>query len=217
MKILYFTQFYIPESIAPAFRATENSKIWYKMGHDVTVFTGYPNYPTGKIFPGYDPELLKEETIDGVRVLRSKLVAVPNTSMTNRLKNALSYFFYGWINIHFRKSIIGKNYDVVLGTSGVIFNALLAEIYAAIIHTPFVFEIRDITWLQMIATGKSVKNIGVRGMRSLELYLCKKAKKIVVVTNGYKKVLSENGIEKNKIEVITNGVDIPEEKKYVER
>ena len=49
MKILYFSQFYKPESIAPSFRATENSKIWAEMGNEVTVFTGYPNYPTGKI------------------------------------------------------------------------------------------------------------------------------------------------------------------------
>ena len=42
MKLLYFSQFYAPESIAPAFRAIDNSKFWTEMGHDVTVFTGYP-------------------------------------------------------------------------------------------------------------------------------------------------------------------------------
>ena len=43
MRILYFSQFYTPESIAPSFRAAENSKIWTNSGHEVTVFTGYPN------------------------------------------------------------------------------------------------------------------------------------------------------------------------------
>ena len=85
MKILYFSQFYTPESIAPSFRATENSKLWKKMGYDDTVFTGYPNYPTGKIFDGYTPKLLTEEYIDEVRVLRNKLVAKPNTNMIKRL------------------------------------------------------------------------------------------------------------------------------------
>ncbi len=174
----------------------------------MTVFTGYPNYPTGKIFDGYDPKMLSEEQIDGVRVLRSKLIAVPNTSILKRLKNALSYFFFGWINTHFQSGKIGKDYDVILGTSGIVFNALLARLYAARKHIPFVFEIRDITYKQLIATGKSESSLAVKGMKWLELRLCKKAAKVVVVTNGYKKILAEDGVPADKIEVITNGVDV---------
>ena len=207
MKILFFSQFYTPESIAPSFRATENSIIWKQMGHDVTVFTGYPNYPTGKIFDGYFPKMLSEEEIDGVRVLRSKLIAAPNTNMVKRLENALSYFFFGWINTHFNNSKIGKDYDVVLGTSGIIFNALLAQLYASRKHIPFVFEIRDITYVQMQATGKSPKSKSVKGMKWLELRLCKKASKVVVVTNGFKKTLVADGVPEEKIEVITNVPD----------
>lgn len=208
MKILYFSQFYKPESIAPAFRAAENSKLWMDMGHEVTVFTGYPNYPAGKIFEGYKPVLLSEENISGVKVLRSKLVAKPNTSTIKRLENALSYFFYGMINIFFNGNRIGKNYDVVLGTSGVVFNAWLAWIYASIHKKPFVFEIRDITYIQMQATGKSSNDLTVKGMRWLELYLCKKAKTIVAVTKGFKKTLVDEGIPAIKIKVVTNGVDV---------
>lgn len=208
MRILFFSQFYTPESIAPSFRATENSQLWTKLGNDVTVFTGYPNYPTGRIFDGYDPKMLSEEQINGVRVLRSKLVAVPNTSMLKRLENALSYFFFGWINTHFKADRIGRDYDVVLGTSGIIFNALLAQLYAARRHIPFAFEIRDITYVQMQATGKRKNNVAVKGMKWLELRLCRKAAKVVVVTNGFKKILVEDGVPAEKIEVITNGVDV---------
>ncbi|HFD1768632.1 TPA: glycosyltransferase family 4 protein [Enterococcus faecium] len=208
MKILYFSQFYMPESIAPAFRATENSKIWEELGHDVTIFTGYPNYPTGKIFDGYHPKLLTKEKINGVNIFRSKLSAKPNTSIVRRLQNALSYFFFGMVNICFNQKRLEKDYDVVLGTSGIIFNALLACLYAQMHKKPFVFELRDITYMQMQATGKRYNSITVRGMKWLELYLCKKAKKVVVVTNGFKKTLVDQGIDKNKIKVITNGVDV---------
>lgn len=208
MKILYFSQFYTPESIAPSFRATENSKIWASMGHNVTVFTGYPNYPIGKIFDGYTPKLISEEKINDVNVIRSKLVAKPNTNMMRRLQNALSYFFFGLVNIIFNNRKIGKGYDVVLGTSGIIFNALLAQIYAKLHRLPFVLEIRDITYVQMQATGKSKNCFTVKAMKKLELYLCRKAQRIVVVTNGFKKTLVEDGIKAQKIEVITNGVDV---------
>ncbi len=208
MRILYFSQFYTPESIAPSFRAAENSKIWTNSGHEVTVFTGYPNYPTGKIFSGYTPKLISREKINGVNVVRSKLIAKPNTSTLRRLENGLSYFFFGMINILFNNSKIGKGYDVILGTSGVIFNALLAQIYAKLYKVPFVFEIRDITYIQMQATGKDEDDVAVKVMRKLELLLCRKAKRVVVVTNGFKKVLVEDGIDEEKVEVITNGVDV---------
>ena len=207
IKVMYFSQFYYPESIAPSFRATENSKIWHELGNDVTIFTGYPNYPKGKIFDGYTPKLLDEEKINGVRVLRSKLIAKPNTSIIRRLENALSYFAYGIINIIFNGKKIGKDYNVVLGTSGVIFNAMLAELFARKNKIPFVLELRDITYLQMQATGKSKNSFFVKGMKWLELHLCKKAQKVVVVTNGFKKILIDEGISESKIEVITNGVD----------
>lgn len=222
MRILYFSQFFTPESMAPSFRATENSRIWANSGHDVTVFTGYPNYSIGKIFDGYKPKLISKEVIDGVNVIRSKLVAKPNTTIVKRLENALSYFFFGLINIIFNNRKIGKDYDVVLGTSGIIFNALLAQIYSTLHRLPFVFEIRDITYVQMQAVGKLENSISVKAMKKLELFLCRKAKKVVVVTNGFKKILVDVGIEEKKIEVITNGVDVSvskgvydEKKKFV--
>ena len=208
MKILYFSQFYTPESIAAAFRATDNSKFWTESGNDVTVFTGYPNYPTGKIFDGYQSNLLTEENISGVRVLRSKLYAKPNVSFINRIENAMSFFLFGLINIIFNGKKIGNKYDIILGTSGVVFAALLAWIYAALHKTPFIFELRDITYQQLIAIGKPKGGFTVKTMKFLELFLCKRARRIVVVTNGFKKILVEDGIVPDKISVITNGVDI---------
>lgn len=208
MKLLYFSHFYLPEQIAGAFRAGDNARLWMQKGHDVTVFTGYPNYPVGKIFDGYEAKLLTEENYEGVRVLRSKIVAKPNTNMIRRIINALSFFIFGLVNILFNRKKVGKGYDVILGTSGPVFAALLGWIYAFTTGKPFVFEIRDITYRQMIATGKSEGSLSVKIMRFLELFLAKQAKAVVVVTNGFKDALVADGIRTEKIHVITNGVDV---------
>ncbi len=207
MKILYFSQFYKPEFIAASFRAEENARAWVKMGHEVTVFTGYPNYPKGEIFPGYDVKGISLEEIDGVKVVRSKISASPNRTMGGRLKSALTFFFWGLFNTMFRGKKIGKGYDVVLGTSGIIFTALLGWLYAFFRRIPFVFELRDISWLQLQVGGKSPKSLSVKVMRFLELFLCHRAKQVVVVTQGFRDVLTENGIPQEKIAVVTNGVD----------
>lgn len=208
MKIIYFSQFYPPESIAAAFRAAENSSEWVKAGHQVAVFTGYPNYPTGKVFDGYTVRLLEKNYDGDVYVFRSKLIAKDNHSFYKRLINAGSFFFFGLVNILFHRKRIGKNYDVVLGSSGTIFTALLAWLYAVLIHSPFVFEIRDITYRQMIATGKKNSSMSVKAMKWLEWFLCRRAKQVVVVTEGFRQMLTDEGIPRQKISVVTNGVDI---------
>ncbi len=208
VKILYFSQFYKPEYIAAAFRAEENARAWVKLGHEVTVFTGYPNYPKGEIFEGYAVKGISVEEMDGVKVVRSKISASPNRTMGGRLKSALTFFFWGLFNITFRGKKIGKGYDVVLGTSGIIFTALLGWLYAFFRRIPFVFELRDISWLQMQIAGKTEKSFSVRVMRFLEKFLCKRARQVVVVTEGFREVLAENGIPAEKIAVITNGVDV---------
>ena len=208
MEILFFSQFYKPEAIAASFRATDNAEYWVKAGNQVSVFTAYPNYPTGKVFYGYKVRLLSKQTLNGVKVFRSKLIIKANTNMLNRIENALSFFAYGLYNIFFNSKKIGKNYDVVLGTSGTIFAAMLGCTYAAVYSKPFIFEIRDLTYKQLIATGRSKNSILVKAMKAIELFLCKKAKKVVVVTNGFKNILVQDGITKEKIHVITNGVDV---------
>lgn len=211
MDILYFTHYYAPERIAPAFRAHDNAHLWSKAGHHVTIYTGYPNHPNGIIFDGYIPRLLSEENDEGVRVLRNKLIAKQPTSFVNRFENAISFFAYGLVNIIWNAKIIGRDYDIILGTSSVIFTALLGWLYAKKIKKNYVFELRDITYQQMIATGEKENAFSVQIMRALELFMCRHAKKVVVVTNGFKKILISEGIPETKIHVITNGVDISEQ------
>ena len=49
MNILYVSQYFPPEMGAPAARAVELSRHWARMGHEVTVLTGFPNHPTGVV------------------------------------------------------------------------------------------------------------------------------------------------------------------------
>jgi colanic acid biosynthesis glycosyl transferase WcaI len=50
VRILHLTQIYEPE---PAFKGLFFSKAMRDMGHEVEVLTGFPNYPAGKLYPGY--------------------------------------------------------------------------------------------------------------------------------------------------------------------
>ena len=208
MKILYFSSFYFPENIAGAFRATEHAKAWSEAGHDVTVFTGWPNYPTGRLFDGYEMTRLGEEIVGSVRVLRSASEILPNTSFYNRIKGGVSFVACGWRNCMPKRSAVGSDYDVVLATSGTVFAAWLGAQYARRKHIPLVMEFRDLTWRQMVATGGSERDPKIRAMRALELGMCTKAKRVVALTEGFRRELVSQGVPEEKLVVVPNGADL---------
>ena len=66
MKILVVSQNYYPEQ----FRITDICEELVKIGHDVTVLTGLPNYPQGKLYKGYENKQNRKEIKNGVKILR---------------------------------------------------------------------------------------------------------------------------------------------------
>ena len=65
-KILVVSQNYYPEQ----FRITDICEELVKRGHKVTVLTGLPNYPKGKLFDGYEKGQKRLEERNGVKIIR---------------------------------------------------------------------------------------------------------------------------------------------------
>ena len=61
MKILFITDNFYPETNAPAKRTLEHVKEWENQGHEITIITGNPNFPKGKLFPGYKNKIYTSE------------------------------------------------------------------------------------------------------------------------------------------------------------
>lgn len=66
MKILVICQYYYPEP----FRIHDICEELVKSGHEVTVITGLPNYPMGRIYDGYRHGKKRNEIVNGVNIHR---------------------------------------------------------------------------------------------------------------------------------------------------
>ena len=66
MNVLVLSQYFRPES----FRVNDLAAALVERGHRVTVLTGLPNYPGGRLFPGYSWRGPYRESFDGYRVRR---------------------------------------------------------------------------------------------------------------------------------------------------
>ena len=101
-----------------------------------------------------------------------------------------------------------RGVDVVVGTSPQFFTVCAAYVVSRLKRIPFVFELRDM-WPESIkAVGAMKESAAIRALERLELFLYRKAARIVSVTHSFKKALIGRGVAGNKIEVVTNGVDM---------
>ena len=93
MHILFLTDNFPPEGNAPATRTYEHSREWVKAGHRVTVITCAPNFPEGKVYPGYENKLFQMENMDGIEVRRVKTYITANEGFARRSLDYLSFIF----------------------------------------------------------------------------------------------------------------------------
>lgn len=203
MHILFLTDNFPPEVNAPASRTFEHCQEWIKAGHQVTVITGAPNFPQGKVYPGYRNRLRQCETIAGIRVIRVWTYVTANEGFAKRILDYLSFMMSAilaspWV----------RKPDLVIGTSPQFFTACAAYAVSRMKRVPFVFELRDI-WPESIkAVGAMGDSPLIRMFEKIEMFLYRKAARIVSVTESFKRTLVKRGIDAAKIEVVTNGVDI---------
>jgi len=104
MKILVVCQHYYPEQ----FRITDICESFVKMGHEVTVITGLPNYPMGKIFDGYRGGKRRDEIINGVKVHRCFTVG----RRSGAIWRMINYYSFALSSKRYAKRIKDE-YDVV--------------------------------------------------------------------------------------------------------
>ncbi|MGE4578794.1 MAG: glycosyltransferase family 4 protein [Desulfuromonadales bacterium] len=203
MHILFLTDNFPPEVNAPASRTFEHCREWVQAGHRVTVITGAPNFPKGKVYDGYRNKLWQGEMMDGIKVIRVWTYITANEGFVKRILDYLSFMVTAFL-----AALFVRRPDIVIGTSPQFFTACAAWATGKFKRVPFVFELRDL-WPESIkAVGAMQDSAAIRFFEKVEMFLYRQAARIVSVTESFKRILAGRGIDPAKIEVITNGVDI---------
>lgn len=109
LKILVVTQYFWPE----VFLINDLVRELDAQGHQVEVLTGKPNYPDGKVFPGYSAEGCTQESYAGnVVVHRVPLRPRGGGGAKNLVLNYLSFVTNGLR--HFPRAVAGRRFDAIL-------------------------------------------------------------------------------------------------------
>lgn len=200
MRILIVSQWFSPE---PVMKGITFARELCRLGHEVEVITGFPNYPGGKVYAGYRIRPFEVEIIEGIRVIRVAMYPSHDASVLKRLLTHGSFavsalLIGGWIA---RKPDVIYTYDTPL-TAGVI-SVFLGWFKRA----PMIFDLQDL-WPDTIGATSKLSNPRLLGfLQSVCHWVYARAKKVVVLSPGFAKTLEERGIPKDHIRVIFNWCD----------
>jgi glycosyltransferase involved in cell wall biosynthesis len=199
MRILILSHYYEPEPIP---KASELAQALARRGHSVSVITGFPNYPRGKLFPGFHLRLYQRETVSGVPVVRTFVYPYHGRSALGRLLNYGSFMISAvW------GSFLVPACDVIYVWHPPLTVGIAAWAIACLKKAPFVYDVQDI-WPESIVWAGMLKNrFLIWVLHRVEGFIYRHAKHLLVVSPGAKENLSCKGVPPEKISVASHWID----------
>jgi len=202
LQVTFITHYFPPE-IGPAqTRLQELAKRLIAAGKSVTVVTGFPNYPAGVIFDGYRGKRLMADSVDGIRVLRTWVFTSRSRGFLGRVLNYLSFPIFSLLAA--RK--LGPTH-VIYVQSPPLFTGLAGLWFSRLKHAPFIFNVSDIWPRSAVELGMLRNGLAIRLAEMLERHIYRRAARITVATPGILERLAARGVPREKLFLLTNGVD----------
>lgn len=197
VRILLMTQWFDPE---PTFKGLVFARELVKQGFEVEVVTGFPNYPGGKIYPGFKQRLIQRELIDGVNVTRVPLYPSHGQSGIGRVINYVSFaatsLFYGLF--------FAKRPDVIYAYHPPLTVGIAASFIRLFRRVPVVYDIQDMWPDTLKATGMFSNEKLLSIVSRVCDWVYRRVDRLVVLSPGFKAILIERGVPESKIEIIYN-------------
>lgn len=177
LKILVVCQYYHPEP----FRITDICESLSLRGHDVTVLTGLPNYPEGEILPEYRRGRRRDESLNGVRIVRCLEIG-RGTSRLRLFLNYLSFAASGTV----RTLSLPRDFDVVfVNQLSPVLMAIPGIAYKKQHHRKLLLYCLDLWPASLGAGGISVSSPLYRLLRAVSRVIYRSADSILVTSSMF--------------------------------
>jgi len=199
MRILIVSQYFWPEN----FRISDLALALKERGHDVTVLTGMPNYPDGKLYDGYSWWKKRRETMQGISLVRVPLFMRRESRSWQLVLNYFSFVFSAcllapWL---LRK----KSFDIVFTYEVSPVTVGIPAIFLSRLKSaPMLFWVQDLWPETLFATGaiKSPKILSAVGLMVKKIY--HGCDRILVQSKGFVEPAVAVGAERAKIKYFPN-------------
>jgi putative colanic acid biosynthesis glycosyltransferase WcaI len=173
-----------------------------RLGFDVRVLTGMPNYPKGEILPGYRGRIAMREVLEGIPIQRVWLYPASGRGALKRLANYISFTITASLAL-----IMAGRADLIFVEAQPIILAIPALLNKMLRRVPYVYNTPD---LQVEYAAED--RWGVRALvslaKTLERQLMKNALTATTVTHAFiVHFARERGLPIEHFTFLPNGAD----------
>ena len=200
MRILIVGQYFWPEN----FRINDLALGLKERGHEVTVFTGKPNFPKGIFFEGYSMFGQSKELWNGITVHRVPLISRGNGKGIRLVINYLSFAFFGSIKALFLDLkadiiLVYQQSPVILALPGVIFKKK--------IKAKLFLYVQDL-WPESVLATTNIRNKFVIGLLDrFTRWLYVKSDRILIQSLAFREFLLKRSVPSQKIVYLPNSAE----------
>ena len=191
MKILVFSQYFYPEN----FRINTLCRELAERGHAVTVVTGYPQYPIGRIYDGYGFDMPYEPEWNGVRICRVK-VHPRGKGLLGMLRNTVDYVVAAnkWVKACKEEFDAVYVFEVSPVTVG-----LPAVSYKKKFGVPMFFNLQDL-WPENVEEVLGIRFAPLTWLiNRIVDRIYSASNKILCTSNGFVENLRQRGVPEEKL------------------
>lgn len=201
MHILVITQYFWPEG----FRINDLVEGLIERGHTVTVMTGLPNYPQGRLAPGYGWSGPYTEDFQSAKVIRAPLITRGDSKGVRLVLNYLSFALTACVAGLLR---CREPYDAifVFQTSPVTVG-IPARLMSWLKKAPIVFWVQDL-WPESLSATGAVKNKKVLGaVGALVRWIYRGCAVVLMQSEAFRKPLSQMHVPAEKMVYFPNSAE----------
>lgn len=179
MRILVVTQYFWPEN----FRINDLVSDWVERGHAVTVLTGAPNYPEGKIYPEFLKAPERFHQYAGARIIRIPVFS-RGKGYAHLLLNYLSFIISGVI--FGTRRLRGLDFDAIfVFQTSPITVALPAIWFRLTKHAPILMWVLDLWPESVAAVGAVTSKRAQKWLGYLVSFIYRRCDRILVQSKAF--------------------------------
>jgi glycosyltransferase involved in cell wall biosynthesis len=201
VKVLIVTQYFWPEN----FRINDLAEGLRDRGHQVTVLTGKPNYPSGKFYSGYGFLKRNKDSYKDITVIRVPVIPRgPGTAF----RLALNYFsFAGFASLLAPLRWREKVDAIFVFEPSPITVGLPALVMKKIHRAPVFFWVQDL-WPESLSATNMVRSAWIlRQVKRLVRHIYAGCDRILVQSRAFIEPIQRLGVDAQKIQYFPNSAE----------
>jgi colanic acid biosynthesis glycosyl transferase WcaI len=201
MRIMVVVPHYRPDGGPSAPLFTMLCEELVRRGHQVTVLTAVPHYPSGRIPEEYRGKLRTRANENGVYVIRVALPSVNRRDLVQRMTQFISYqvgaTLAGW----------NHEYDVFLTVTSALQVWLPFTFLSVLRHKPAVYSVHELYPDVGVKSGIFQHKAIIHSVASLEDFCLRHATRVRILSESFKPGLLARGVPESKFSLIYDWVD----------